>query len=266
MSCESNSDKENIGYIYAIINEINGKVYIGQTKDIKKRLNNHRSTLKNNAHKNPHLQKSVNKYGIKNFTFEPLFEVPTEELDVNERFYIAFFESMNPKKGYNKENGGNQNKNVSEETRRKMSKASKERWKDEGYRKKMSEKKKGENHPFFSKKRPKHSERMNGKNNPNWGKKTPEETRRKISKTLSERCNITGFYRVSKDKDNACKQGFLWRYKYCENGKQKSIKSVNLSKLQEKVKKYNLPWEILDEEKAKKSLEENNKYHQNVKK
>ena len=94
--------------------------------------------------------------------------------------------------------------------------------------------------------------------NGNKGKVRSLEQRKTISKTMS----TTGFFRVSKDKDNTCKQGFLWRYRY----QNKKIRRVNLLKLQEEVEVRGLPWEILDEEKAKKSLEENNKYHQNVKK
>lgn len=102
------------------------------------------------------------------------------------------------------------------------------------------------------------------KNTPNGnkGKTRSLEQRKTISKTMS----TTGFFRVCKEKDNTCKQGFLWRYRYQQNKKMKKIKRVNLLKLQEEVEVRGLPWEILDEEKAKKSLEENNKYHQNVKK
>lgn len=102
------------------------------------------------------------------------------------------------------------------------------------------------------------------KNTPNGnkGKTRSLEQRKTISKTMS----TTGFFRVDKDKDNTCKQGFLWRYRYQQNKKIKKIRRVNLLKLQEEVEVRGLPWEILDEEKAKKSLEENNKYHQNVKK
>ena len=95
------------------------------------------------------------------------------------------------------------------------------------------------------------------KNTPNGnkGKTRSPEMREKISKTM----NTTGFYRVCKEKDNTCEQGFRWRYRYQNKSIRKSITSVNLLKLQEKVETQGLPWEILDEEKAKKSLEENKK-------
>ena len=78
---------------------------------------------------------------------------------------------------------------------------------------------------------------------------------------MSKAQNTTGFYKVSKEKKDDVKQGFIWRYQY----RNKRIRRVSLLKLQEKVEAQGLPWEILDEGKAKKSLEENDKYHQNVK-
>jgi hypothetical protein len=38
------------------------------------------------------------------------------------------------------------------------------------------------------------------------------------------------------------KQGFFWRYRYYEDGKQKSINSVDIKKLEEKVKMKGLLW------------------------
>ena len=60
--------------------------------------------------------------------------------------------------------------------------------------------------------------------------------------------NKTGYYRVSKLKDNHCKQGFIWRYIYFEDGKQKVICSVDINKLEEKVKNKGLKWLKFKEE------------------
>lgn len=89
------------------------------------------------------------------------------------------------------------------------------------------------------------------------GWKHSEDTKiNKISKTISHQRNTTGFYRVSKAYDKNFKKGFRWRYCYCENRRQRNINSINLSILKQKVLDKNLPWEILDEIKAKKSLED----------
>ena len=77
-----------------------------------------------------------------------------------------------------------------------------------------------------------------------------EETKKKMSKSR----NTTGFYKVSKEKRNTCKQGFIWVYTDQSKSTRKRLRSTNLLKLQEKVEAQGLPWEIVDEEKAKKSL------------
>lgn len=59
---------------------------------------------------------------------------------------------------------------------------------------------------------------------------------------MSETKNTTGYYRVCKQKDKTCKQGFVWCYQYYEDGKRKSIVSVDISKLEQKVKERGLPW------------------------
>ena len=121
--------------------------------------------------------------------------------------------------------------------------------------------------------RKKISEANKGKAPWNKGKTPSEETRKKISESLkgkthstetrkkiSEARNTTGFYRVSKHNNN-CKQGFSWCYTY----QNKEISRVNILKLKDKVEAQDLPWEIIDEEKAQKSLELNNKYHKGEK-
>ena len=57
--------------VYQIVNTLNNKKYIGSTtQSFKKRCWQHRTELKNNKHKNPHLQHSYNKYGKEAFVFE----------------------------------------------------------------------------------------------------------------------------------------------------------------------------------------------------
>lgn len=162
---------------------------------------------------------------------------------------------------------------ITEKTRKKMSEAKKGKipWNkgkvnvySEETKKKMSESKKGKTHSIETRK--KMSEAMKGKKPYEMTKKT----RKKISesqkgkthsletrKKMSEARNTTGFYRISKKKDNNCKQGFVWAYKYYDNNKPKTISSTDLKRLKKKIEAQGLPWEIIDEEKAKKSLREN---------
>ncbi len=109
--------------IYKITCVPTQKVYIGQSVNLKRRICNHRASLKHNRHTNEHLQSAVNKYGIENFKFE-VIEYPEdttiENLTAREQYWIDFFDSMNREKGFNRKEAGNAG-NPSEETRAKMS-------------------------------------------------------------------------------------------------------------------------------------------------
>jgi group I intron endonuclease len=107
--------------IYEIVNLINGKKYIGQSKDVKNRLEQHKSNLIGNRHHNNHLQSSFNKYEIDNFEFNSLVYIREDELDKFERNFITIFKTINPNYGYNKTYGGESTYVCSQETRQKMS-------------------------------------------------------------------------------------------------------------------------------------------------
>lgn len=108
--------------IYKITNQINGKVYIGQSRDIKHRRCCHEYDLKNNRHKNPHLQRAYNK-NPEAFTFDIVCTCKEEDLDELEIFYIRKYRSTDQEHGYNLDSGGNSSGRVSEETRAKISKS-----------------------------------------------------------------------------------------------------------------------------------------------
>lgn len=55
--------------VYAIVNSLNGKKYIGSTGTLRKRFRQHYASLTRNCHHNRHLQNAVNKYGIDRFYF-----------------------------------------------------------------------------------------------------------------------------------------------------------------------------------------------------
>lgn len=108
--------------IYKITCLENNKVYIGQSKNTTKRLLEHRRLLKSDNHYNKHLQKSWNKYGEDNFTFEIIVEVFLKsDLDKLEQFYIDKYKSLDNIYGYNKREAGYSGKHI-EEIKSKMSK------------------------------------------------------------------------------------------------------------------------------------------------
>ena len=105
--------------VYLIRNIKNGKVYVGQTNNLKIRKQNHFADLKANIHHNKHLQNAWNKYGEKNFEFEVLEECSLDKLDEVEIYWIKYYESYNRRFGYNFELGGN-NSPQTQETRDKI--------------------------------------------------------------------------------------------------------------------------------------------------
>jgi hypothetical protein len=82
-----------------------------------------------------------------------------------------------------------------------------------------------------------------GENHHMFGKHHSDETKKQISYVQSEKNNTSGYYRVYQRKDKRCKQGFEWVYRYYDdNGKRKFINSVDIKKLEAKVKAKGLEW------------------------
>jgi len=105
------------GIIYILTNKITKKKYVGQTKqELKKRIIGHISDCKRN---NYPILNSIKKYGTENFEIR-FREYPVKFLDRIEKWLIFFVKSRKPY-GYNLDGGGNKNKNISLETRKKMS-------------------------------------------------------------------------------------------------------------------------------------------------
>ena len=79
---------KHISGIYKITNRINNKFYIGSAFNLNQRYNRHKRELTLNIHSNKKLQNSVNKYEIKNFTFEILATCPKEYCIKLEQWFI----------------------------------------------------------------------------------------------------------------------------------------------------------------------------------
>lgn len=87
--------------IYRIQNNINGKVYIGQSVDIKKRWKSHKLNLRRGTHANVYLQDEWNTFGESAFSFDVLAKCRSIKLNELERFYINQYDSTNRDRGYN---------------------------------------------------------------------------------------------------------------------------------------------------------------------
>lgn len=93
------------GFIYKITNNVNGKVYIGQTiQTIKERFYQHCATKCSDSVLNMAIHRAIKKYGKSNFTIEVIEEVDKDSLNDREKFWIEYYNSYN--NGYNSTRGG----------------------------------------------------------------------------------------------------------------------------------------------------------------
>lgn len=112
--------------VYKITNILNGDCYIGSSFDCIKRLNNHKSYLKCNTHRNAHLQRAYNKYCLENFTFEIIEECEKSEDIITklENSYITKYAQYDkPYPAYNNRSDARVQLGyrASEETKKKLS-------------------------------------------------------------------------------------------------------------------------------------------------
>lgn len=192
--------------VYLIENKNTKQKYIGQSINIERRWKEH---CRGKSYETSYIDNAMSKYKKENFTIIILYESQDKDLLLAmEKYYIWKYDTYKNTFHYNLTPGGEQ--------------------------------------PPI----------LKGKKNPNYNKKINKETKNKISKAhkgkkhsekikqkMSKAKNISGYYRVGKSKDKRCKQGFIWRYRYCdENGKHKAITSTDIKKLEKKVKEKGLIW------------------------
>ena len=94
-------------YIYKITNNINQKIYIGQTNNPALRWSQHKSNAKYNKGQQV-ITRAMIKHGIENFDFKVISSCwNQQDLDYTEAQIISQYDSMNLLKGYNINAGGN---------------------------------------------------------------------------------------------------------------------------------------------------------------
>lgn len=97
-----------MGYIYKITNNVNGKIYIGQTRVTEpQRWQQHVWHAYNNSDNDSLLLcRAIRKYGKENFTRTIVEECDNWFLNEREKYWIKYFDSTNHNIGYNVAEGG----------------------------------------------------------------------------------------------------------------------------------------------------------------
>lgn len=95
--------------VYAVVNLLNMRLYIGATNNLKKRWSEHVARLQSNSHFSPHLQDDWSTAGQHCFTVVQIERgVDYKELLLKEKEYINGTASFSPLNGYNHGGGRDQ--------------------------------------------------------------------------------------------------------------------------------------------------------------
>lgn len=98
------------GKIYLITNDVNSKVYVGQTiQTLNKRFNGHCCYSKSDRSSNMYIKRAIHKYGRDKFHITLIEECPIDLLNEREKYWISFYNSYN--EGYNLTKGSQESTN-----------------------------------------------------------------------------------------------------------------------------------------------------------
>ena len=154
---------------------------------------------------------------------------------------MCFIRRYNPKFNFTIGGEGILGHKHSIETRKQMSESHKGKKHSKSTREKMRER----NPKYWLGKKlsDEHRQKISDNHAHYWkGKHHTDETKLKSAITNSQLKNTSGYFRVSKHMSDRYSQGFVYRYKYRVDGKQKTIASVDIKRLEERVKSEGLTW------------------------
>jgi group I intron endonuclease len=82
--------------LYAIVNKLNHRAYVGSSVDIDRRMKEHKTHLSKNKHHCAHLQRSWNKYGKDSFEFRQIgsAESHQEARELEQAFLECFIDVL----------------------------------------------------------------------------------------------------------------------------------------------------------------------------
>lgn len=93
-----------MGLIYKIVNDVNDKVYIGQTtSSLQIRYQQHLTEARKNTQRKLYI--AMNEIGVNHFSIQEIEDCGEDELDAREKYWIHYYDSMI--NGYNMTSGGN---------------------------------------------------------------------------------------------------------------------------------------------------------------
>ena len=198
---------DKISGVYRIKCLKNEKIYIGSSFNILKRIDHHFKKLKNNGHRNRHLQVSYNAYGKDNFTWEILERCDVEFLLDREQLWMDETKCYDRTLGFNNCRKSNSplgckhteeakrkmselklGRKLSQEHIDKISKANTGKKRSEQSKRKMSECKLGEKNPMFGRKEDENHKAQRMKNflaTPRWNKGLTKDEDPRILKLAS---------------------------------------------------------------------------------
>lgn len=175
--------------VYVFYNKLNGKRYVGSSKNLDHRRKCHYSDLKCQRNLNHNLQDDYNMFGKDAFGFKIIELCPEENLIEREQFWM---DKLQPEYNINKLAG----KSVEEYARTDNALSKRvESWKRNHalgkHKKRNPVRLIGKDNPMYGKnlsnEQKKHLSEINtGERNPNWGLKRSKETRKKLSESNSK--------------------------------------------------------------------------------
>lgn len=106
--------------VYAIVNTINNKHYVGSSSNLDRRIKTHKQHLEKGCHNNRKLQKDYDEYGLEAFEFKILEKCVEEDLlTAYEKYHMYVTDAIVMYKGYNEMMPTLNHKNFQEVCRRK---------------------------------------------------------------------------------------------------------------------------------------------------
>lgn len=140
------------GWIYLMKNNVNGKLYVGQTiQKVTRRIKCHFWEALGGIYPGTKLNRAIVKYGPESFTYTILLKCSPEQLDEMEIHYIKEYNTFH--EGYNMTTGGKGYSvgHVMDESTKEKIRQFQRKYNTEEIRKKKSDLMKGEKHHQFGK-------------------------------------------------------------------------------------------------------------------